>query len=831
MSTLSQPITISIYLKRDKHDNGMSLKEYADAIAAGTHPILSHDEFAYQFGSVQDEMDLVIEWASRNGLTVVSSSLAAATVKVSGTAEQFDSLFGITLKTAKTDDGYDYQTYDGTVVIPTDIDDVVQKILGFNTKPIFKNRAIKFTGASTGVATPRAYPTKVPVTPIEVANAYNVPAGDGYGGCVGLIELTSVSYATGYNTADVTSSFTRIGLTPPTVIDVLVNGAKRNTTSDSETMLDIYCAGGVVPKANIVVYTAPNTGQGFYDAIMATSTDTTNMPSTLGISWGADEDVNDGDYLTDAFQACVAVGITCFASAGDLGANNLVPDYPATNAYQIASGGTALYLKANGSWDNETAWTTNGAGGGGISGVVALPSWQTDLTYTTITASGTGDPTPLAFRGYPDISAPADPSTGYEFYLNDTLVQYGGTSAAAPFLAGMLCRLTQLWGRRTSFANTLFYANTQAFTDITVGNNRAGFATGYTTTAGWDACTGLGSPKGDEIYKLFHTGSTYPKLNYGFRPTTGAVYPRKATGAIYGSTPFVQSTSFAGGSGHGTFYGNIINNGGYTITDMGIVYSDTNNNPTIADTKVSVTPIQSGSFNNTFSIYSNVYARAYATNIAGTVYGASLYSTGWYICLVKGTLIHLADGSTKSIESITYSDLLAIWNFDSGILDSAKPLWIKKVQTSNQYNLIKFSDGSHLKTIVHHRIFNKESGSFTSTMDISTPIGTTTYTISGQEVTVVSKEVIEEEVEFYNIITNRHINLFANGILTSCRYNNIYPIVKMKFIKDPIPRPHIDKSAYETVPEIYYDGLRLSEQTIPVQDSIKYIERLEILKL
>jgi hypothetical protein len=116
-------------------------------------------------------------------------------------------------------------------------------------------------------------------------------------------------------------------------------------------------------------------------------------------------------------------------------------------------------------------------------------------------------------------------------------------------------------------------------------------------------------------------------------------------------------------------------------------------------------------------------------------------------------------------------------------------------------------------------------------MDITTPIGTTTYTISGQEVTVVSKEIIEEEVEFYNIITNRHINLFANGILTSCRYNNIYPIVEMKFIKDPIPRPHIDKSAYETVPEIYYDGLRLSEQTIPVQDSIKYIERLEILKL
>jgi len=530
---MSTETTISIYLKRDKHDNGMSLKEYADAIAAGTHHVLSHDEFVYQFGTVQDEMDLVIEWATRNGLTVISSSAATATVKVSGAAEQFNSLFGITLKTAKTDDGYDYQTYDGTVTIPTDIDDVVQMVLGFDTKPIFKNRAISVNidpaVESTNEVNPRAYPTKVAVTPIQVANAYNVPAGDGYGGCVGILEFTSGGYVIGYNNADVTNSFTRIGLTPPTVVDVLVNGATRSQTSDGETMLDIYCAGGVVPKAKIVVYTAPNTGQGFYDAIMATSTDTTNMPSAIGISWGSDENGTYGDYLTNAFQACVAVGITCFTSAGDTGATNLVPDYPATNAYQIASGGTALYLN-NGVWNAEEAWTTNGAGGGGISGFVDLPSWQSGLTYTTITAGGTGSPAALPKRGYPDVSAPGDPSTGYQFYLNGTLVQYGGTSAGAPFLAGMLCRLTQLWGRRTSFANTLFYANTQAFTDITVGNNRAGYTTGYTTTAGWDACTGLGSPKGNEIYKLFHTGSTYPKLNYGFRPTSGAVYPRKTSG-------------------------------------------------------------------------------------------------------------------------------------------------------------------------------------------------------------------------------------------------------------------------------------------------------------
>jgi hypothetical protein len=92
----------------------------------------------------------------------------------------------------------------------------------------------------------------------------------------------------------------------------------------------------------------------------------------------------------------------------------------------------------------------------------------------------------------------------------------------------MVTRLTQLWGKRTSFANTLFYSNPDCFTDIVLGDNRATTATnGYTTTAGWDAATGLGSPKGDKIYQLLHTGATYPRSNYGFKPTSGPSYPRK----------------------------------------------------------------------------------------------------------------------------------------------------------------------------------------------------------------------------------------------------------------------------------------------------------------
>jgi len=522
---MSNQTTISIYLKRDKHENGMSLQEYTDAIIAGTQPVLSQDAFAYQFGAVADEVAVVESWATTNNLTVVDSNAATATVKVLGTFEQFNALFSITLKIATTEDGHEYQTHDGVVIIPTDIDDVVEMILGFDDEPIFTHNAVEFDEQIHTNDDPAVYPSKAAVTPVQVATAYNLPAGDGYGGCIGLLELTYSGYVAGYNTTDVTNSFTRIGLTVPTIVDVLVGGATRSTTSDSETMLDIYCAGGVAPRATIAIYMAPNSGAGFRDAILAASTDTTNKPSSLGISWGSSSEST--DYLLSAFQACVAVGVTCFVATGDAGAYNLVTGYPGTNAYQIASGGTSLYLNNDNTWNNEAGWS---GGGGGISAIVSLPSWQTGLTSTTVTASTTGTATALPRRGIPDVSAPADPSTGYQFYVNGTLVQYGGTSAAAPWLAGMITRLTQLWGRRPSFANSLFYSNTQAFTDIILGNNRNGYTTGYTTTVGWDAATGLGSPKGAELYKLFHTGSTFPKQNYGFRSTTGQVYPRRTTG-------------------------------------------------------------------------------------------------------------------------------------------------------------------------------------------------------------------------------------------------------------------------------------------------------------
>jgi len=268
---------------------------------------------------------------------------------------------------------------------------------------------------------------------------------------------------------------------------------------------------------------------------------------------------------------------------------------------------------------------------------------------------------------------------------------------------------------------------------------------------------------------------------------------------------------------------------------MGAVYSySPNNNPTLLDTVGIFTPTtQSGSFTLTGppggSIYNgNTYARTYATNSVGTVYGNSL-NLNITICLAKGTLITLANGLNKAIENISYSDTIVVWDFDLGAFSEAQPLWIKKAETANQYNLLKFNDGTSLKTINQHRIFNKEKGMFTYPMTDATPVGSTTFNDSGIEVTLISKEVVVEEVEYYNVITKKHINLFANGILTSCRYNNIYPIADMKFVKEN--RPIVSKSEYPARIGEYYEGLRLAEQTISVEETIIYVDRLESLKV
>ena len=218
----------------------------------------------------------------------------------------------------------------------------------------------------------------------------------------------------------------------------------------------------------------------------------------------------------------------------------------------------------------------------------------------------------------------------------------------------------------------------------------------------------------------------------------------------------------------------------------------------------------------------------FATNASGTGYGAPIAGTGTDPCYVKGTMITMADMSRVAVENITYSDDILVWDFDLGEFASAKPLWIKKTQTTVVSCLLTFSDHSILQIVGDspkaHRIFNKQAGKFTYGSMPETPIGTTTFNDQGEEITLISKEWIVGEVEFYNVMTDYHMNLFANSILTSMRYNNLYPITDMKFVKDS--RTLRTANDYPNVEERLYKGFRLAEQTQSVEEIETHIQWL-----
>jgi Pro-kumamolisin, activation domain len=133
-----QTLLISIYVRRDVHDNGMSLQEYAHAVMDGTHPILDHAEWQYQFGAVAEELYLVVQWATDNGLNVIESRSDTATVKVTGTISQLNALFTVDLMLVTTEDR-SYITHDGEAVIPSDIAAVVELVLGLDNRFTLSN--------------------------------------------------------------------------------------------------------------------------------------------------------------------------------------------------------------------------------------------------------------------------------------------------------------------------------------------------------------------------------------------------------------------------------------------------------------------------------------------------------------------------------------------------------------------------------------------------------------------------------------------------------------------------------------------------------------------
>lgn len=211
-------------------------------------------------------------------------------------------------------------------------------------------------------------------------------------------------------------------------------------------------------------------------------------------------------------------------------------------------------------------------------------------------------------------------------------------------------------------------------------------------------------------------------------------------------------------------------------------------------------------------------------------------------CLVEGTIVALADGTTKPIEEITYKDKLKVWDYGTGSIGSEYPAWIEKARTTMFYQLTKLSDGTELKTFGWHGVFDVDSNEFISVDDPSRFYpGTNIYKIENNQlvpVTVVSIEVVEEEVNVYHVVSSQYYNIIANNVLTTdgtVMLSNLYGFDEN--IKWPELRNHIISDPdnlytyadFEDIgmPERMFNELRVAEAKYL---SVKYGITLEQFK-
>jgi kumamolisin len=460
---------------------------------------MSRADFEKACGADPADLEKIKKFAQEFNLKVheTGNELARRTVLVSGAVSNLQKAFQVELKEYSYHKG-NFRGRIGSVSVPAEYSDIITGVFGLDSRPQAQPH---FRRASQpDKHKKKSHASDTSYDPNEVAQIYDYPAGDGTGQCIGLIELGG-----GFQLDDISTYFSGLNITPPQVISVSVDGGTNSPTTadsaDGEVMLDIEVSGSIAPAAKIVVYFAPNTDQGFLDAVTTAVHDTTNQPSVISISWGSAESTWTAQAMTnfdEAFQAAGAVGVTVCIAAGDSGSSDGVSDgqnhvdFPSSDPFVLGCGGTTLQA-SNNQILSEVVWndgSNGGATGGGVSDVFPLPTWQDGFGVPAPTVQAGG-------RGVPDVSGDADPDTGYNIRVDGENTVVGGTSAVAPLWAGLVARINQQMGKPIGFLNPLIYVQTveaSGFHDVTKGNNGA-----FSATQGWDACTGLGSPDGAQL--------------------------------------------------------------------------------------------------------------------------------------------------------------------------------------------------------------------------------------------------------------------------------------------------------------------------------------------
>jgi len=385
----SQVITVTVVLRR---------RSEIPSDLINTPESINTEELGERYGANPADATLVADVLGRYGLTVTEFQIGSRRLKVTGMVAAMQAAFGTSLTsvTSALPDGSGHVTHryrTGSLSVPSELSGIIVAVLGLDDRPVAQAHFRRLTkAASAGVATPHAgTPGAVPLTALQVASLYDFPANtDGAGQTIAIIELGG-----GYNASDLSTYFSGLNLSVPTVTAVGVDGGSNSPggSADGEVELDIEVAGAVAPSASLVVYFAPNTDQGFSDAI-SDAIHATPTPIAVSISWGGPEtswSSQSMSAMNSAISDAAALGATVTVAAGDNGSSDnpsstsgVAVDFPASSPYSLACGGTTLIGNtATGAITSEAVWNEISAGagatGGGVSVTYAQPTWQANV--------------------------------------------------------------------------------------------------------------------------------------------------------------------------------------------------------------------------------------------------------------------------------------------------------------------------------------------------------------------------------------------------------------------------------------------------------------------
>src|SRR5215469_4111887 len=339
-----------------------------------------------------------------------------------------------------------------------------------------------------------------------IADRYRFPPNlTGKGECIGIL-----AFGGEICRSDLTRFFEHeTGSVPDLRFEYLSPARRRNGNSqhDAEIALDIQLAGALAPGACIITYFSTIDEPGWVKAVSRAIEDERNRPSISSISWGATEDcwgLKTMRILSELFKHAARRGITICAASGDDGCatdanGHSRVTFPASSPHVLACGGTTLAPD-----DTEAVWNVRGfaASGGGISDRIPRPKWQPHASGTLPSPFPSRRNPSFDGRQLPDVSGLA--SDLHSVYVGGAYRRFrGGTSAVAPLWSALIARLNEGLRQRklprVGYFHPRLYQDRsiqESFRAIVAGHNDPMGASGYHARAGWNFCTGWGSPDG-----------------------------------------------------------------------------------------------------------------------------------------------------------------------------------------------------------------------------------------------------------------------------------------------------------------------------------------------